>query len=80
MLFQKSFRTFIRAINEQQGFKYFLLFVHRYKNIKIYGIIISLSVLHGCETCTIASREKHMMKILQNRAPRKLFPPKMEEI
>jgi len=56
------------------------MFVYLYKNIKIYGIRISLSVLHGCETCSIVWRAEHMIKTFQNRAPRKLFPSKVEEI
>jgi hypothetical protein len=46
--------------------------------IKIYGSVIFLVVLYGCETWSVTLREEHRMMSLENRVLR-IFGPKMEE-
>jgi hypothetical protein len=39
----------------------------------------SLLVLYGCETWSLTLREKHRLKIFENRLLRRIFGPKSEE-
>jgi hypothetical protein len=47
--------------------------------IKIYKTVILPVVLYGCETWSLASREEHRLKVLENTVLRKIFGPKREE-
>jgi hypothetical protein len=53
-----------------------------YKNlkIKIYRNIILSVVLHGCETWSLILREERRMRVLQNRALRRILGPKRDEV
>jgi hypothetical protein len=52
------------------------------KNIKIriYKTIILPVALHGCETCSLALREKHRLKVFENRVLRRIFGLKGDEV
>jgi hypothetical protein len=51
-----------------------------YKNlkIKIYRTINLPVALYGCETWSL-TRDEHRLRMLENRALRKIFGPKREE-
>jgi hypothetical protein len=44
--------------------------------IKIYRAIILAGVLYGCETWSLTSREKHKLRVFDNRVLRKTSGPK----
>jgi hypothetical protein len=48
------------------------------KNIKfdIYRTVILPFVLCGYENWSVALREEHKLRVLENRVPRKIFGPK----
>jgi hypothetical protein len=49
-------------------------------NIKIYGTIILLVVLYGCETWSLTLREKRRLRVFENRVLRRVFGPKRDEV
>jgi hypothetical protein len=49
-------------------------------NIKICVLIILHVVLYGCETWSLILREKHRLRVFENRVPRKILEPKANEI
>jgi len=51
------------------------------KNIKmkIYRTIILHVVLYGCETWSLILREKHRLKVFDNRVLWRIFGPKRDE-
>jgi hypothetical protein len=48
------------------------------KNLKIiiYKTMIMPVVLYGCETWSLTLREKHILRVLENRVLRRIFGPK----
>jgi hypothetical protein len=52
------------------------------KNIKvrICKTIILPVVLYGCETWSLILKEKHRLRVFENRVLRKIFGPKREEV
>ena len=48
--------------------------------IKIYRIIILPVVLYGCETWSLTLREERRLRLCTNRALRKIFGPKSDEV
>jgi hypothetical protein len=42
--------------------------------------VILPAVLYGCETSSLALREKQRLRVFENRVLRKIFGPKREEI
>jgi hypothetical protein len=52
------------------------------KNIKIeiHRNIIFPVVFHGCETWSLTLREEHRLRVFENRALRKIFGPKRDEV
>jgi hypothetical protein len=52
------------------------------KNVKIriYKTIILLGVLYGCETWSLTLREEHRLRVFENRALRRIFGPKRDEV
>jgi hypothetical protein len=46
---------------------------------KVYSTII-LSVLYGRETCSLKSREERRLRVFENRALRRIFGPKGDEV
>jgi hypothetical protein len=53
-----------------------------FKNIKIklYRIIILPVVLYGCETWSLTLREERRLRVFENRALKRLFGPKWDEV
>ena len=49
-----------------------------YKNlkIKIYRTIILPVVLYGCEILSLTLKEKHRIRVFENRVLRRIFGPK----
>jgi hypothetical protein len=47
---------------------------------EIYGTIILLIVLYGCETLPLTFREKRRPRVFDNRVPRRIFGPKRDEV
>jgi hypothetical protein len=37
-------------------------------------------VLHGCETWSLTLREKHSLRVFENRVLRRIFGPKRDEV
>jgi hypothetical protein len=52
------------------------------RNVKviIYKTIILPVVLYGCETWFLALREEHRLRVFENRALRRIFGPKRDEV
>jgi hypothetical protein len=48
--------------------------------VKIYKTIILPVVLYGCETWSLTLREGYRLRVFENRALRRIFRPKMDEI
>ena len=48
--------------------------------IKIYRTIILPVVLYGCETWSLTLREERRLRVLENRALKRLFGPKRDEV
>jgi len=48
--------------------------------LKMYGTIILSVVLYGCETWSLALREKRRLRVFQNRVLRRVFVPKRDEV
>jgi hypothetical protein len=48
--------------------------------IKIYRTIILPVVLYGCEIWSLTLREKHRLRVFENRVLRKIFGPQREEV
>jgi hypothetical protein len=48
--------------------------------IKVYKTIILSVVLYGCETLSPILREKHKLRVFENRVLRRIFGPKREEV
>lgn len=48
--------------------------------IKIYGTLISLVVLCGCETLTHTQRKENRLEVFENRVLRKIFGPETDEV
>jgi hypothetical protein len=61
--------------------KIFCLPVSYQKNlkIKIYRTVILPVVLYGCETWSLTLREKHRLRVFENRVLRRIFGPKREK-
>jgi len=52
----------------------------KYIHIKIYRTIILLIVLYGCKTWSLSLKEKRRLRVFENRAMRKIFGPKRDEV
>jgi len=48
-------------------------------NVKIY-IAVILPVVYGCETWSLALREEHRLRVLENREPTEIFGLKRNEV
>jgi len=48
--------------------------------IKVYRIIILPVVLYGCETWSLTLWEEHRLRAFENRALRRIFGPKRDEV
>jgi hypothetical protein len=47
---------------------------------KIYKTTILPVVLYGCETCSLALREEHRLRVFESRVLRRTFGPKRDEV
>jgi hypothetical protein len=48
--------------------------------VKLYKTIILPVILYGCETCSVALREEHRLRVFENRVLRRIFGPKGDEV
>jgi hypothetical protein len=48
--------------------------------VKTYKTIILPVVLYGCETWSLTLREKHRLRVFENRVLRRIFGPKRDEV
>jgi hypothetical protein len=48
--------------------------------VKIYKTTILPVVLYGCETWSLILREKHRLRVFENRVLRRIFGPKRDEV
>jgi hypothetical protein len=48
--------------------------------IKLYKTIILPVVLYACETWSLTIREKHRLRVSENRVLRRIFGPNMDEV
>jgi hypothetical protein len=48
--------------------------------IRIYKMIILPVVLYGCETWSLTLREEHRLRVFENRALRRIFGQKRDEV
>jgi hypothetical protein len=48
--------------------------------VKIYKTIILPVVLYGCETWSVALREGHTLRVIENRVLRRIFGPERDEV
>jgi hypothetical protein len=48
--------------------------------MRIYKIMILPVVLYGCATWSLTLREKHMLRVYENRVLRRIFGPKRVEV
>ena len=49
-------------------------------NMKIYSTVILSVVLYGCETWSLTLTEERRLRVFENRALRRIFGPKRDEI
>ena len=49
-------------------------------SVKIYGNIILLVFLYGCETWSLTLLEDRRLRVFENRALRRVFGPKTDEV
>jgi hypothetical protein len=54
--------------------------LYKNTNIKIYRTIILPVVLYGCETWSLTLREKHRLRVFENRVLRRIFGPNRDEV
>jgi hypothetical protein len=50
-----------------------------HESFKIQNLFFHV-VLYGCEACYLTLREEHVMGVFENRALRKIFGPKRDEV
>jgi hypothetical protein len=55
-------------------------FLSKNLKTKIFITIILPVVLYGCETWWFKLREKRRLKVFENRMPRRIFRPKLDEV
>ena len=48
--------------------------------IKIYRTIILPVVLYGCETWSLTLREERRLRVLENKALRRIFGPRRDQV
>jgi hypothetical protein len=48
--------------------------------MKIYKTIILPFILYGCETWSLTLREKHRLRVFENRVLKRIFGPKRDEV
>ena len=53
--------------------------IQKFKD-QIYRTIILPVVLYGCETWSLTLREKHRLRVFENRVLRRIFGPKWDGV
>jgi hypothetical protein len=48
--------------------------------MRIYKTIILPVILYGCKTWSLALREEHRLRVLENKVLRRIFGPKRDEV
>jgi hypothetical protein len=48
--------------------------------MRIYETIILHVILYGCETWSLTLREKHILRVFENKVLRRIFGPKRDEV
>jgi hypothetical protein len=48
--------------------------------VRTYKTIILPAVLYGCETWSLTVREKHKLRVFENRVLRRIFEPKRDRV
>jgi hypothetical protein len=56
------------------------LLLSRNVKVKIYKTVILPVVLYGCETWSLTLRLEHSLRVFENRALRRIFGPKEDEV
>jgi hypothetical protein len=56
------------------------LLLSRNVKVKIYKTVILPVVLYGCETWSLTLRLEHRLRVFENRALRRIFGPKGDEV
>jgi hypothetical protein len=67
------------SYNSVQSLLYVRLLSRNIK-VKIYKTIILSVVLYGCETWSLALREEHRLRVLENRVLRTVFGNEKDEV
>jgi hypothetical protein len=55
-------------------------FLTKNLKIRIYKTIILPVVLYGCKTWSVTLREKHELRVFDNKVLRRIFGPKRDEV
>jgi hypothetical protein len=56
------------------------VYAHIYKAVLYYRTIILSVVLNGCETWSLILREKHRLRMFENRVLRRIFELNRDEV
>jgi hypothetical protein len=67
------------AITRSRAF-WLLICCQKNLKIRIYRTIILPVVLYECETLSLTLREKHRLRVFENRMLRRVFGPKRDEV
>ena len=54
--------------------------LYRTVKLKVFTTIILPVVVYGCETWSVALREKHMLSVFENSAMTRIFGTRREEV
>ena len=54
--------------------------IQKYEDYYRYRTLILLVVLYGCETWILTLREKHRLRVFENRVLRRIFGPRRDEV
>jgi hypothetical protein len=60
--------------------EFYISHLSRNVKVKIYKTIILPFVFYGCETWSLTLREKHRLRVFENRVLRRIFEPKRDEV
>jgi hypothetical protein len=70
------------VLEQLHNWRLLCLLVCCQKNLKIriYKTIILPVVLYGCKTWSLTLREKHRLRVFENRVLRRIFGPKRDKV
>jgi hypothetical protein len=49
-------------------------------NACYHSVYVSSRLLYGCETCSLALRKEHRLRVFENRVLRRIIEPKRDEM